>query len=347
MKLYKLDSLKRLRYLDIYSEGPEIVQVSGLLESSSPITHRKACKPKNIGKSNETNAIQQANSEVKSLIEGKLTEGYFKSIEECNTEEVILPMLAKSYKEEKDKIDWSRPVFIQPKLDGMRCLAKEYLMSRQGKIISTVSHIEKSIPGSDYILDGELYIHGEGFQENMRLIKKYRKGETEKIQYWVYDLVDTNYSFETRYNTLQVIVKGIKNIVLVPTYKISNEKELIKYHKQFVADGYEGSIIRWGTAGYKVNGRSSNLLKYKDFQDLALPIIDIIPNDANQLHGTPIFELNGKQFKSGVKMSHKEREELLTNKEDYIGKTGEIRFFELSEEGTPRFPVFLGLRLDK
>ena len=48
-----------------------------------------------------------------------------------------------------------------------------------------------------------------------------------------------------------------------------------------------------------------------------------------------------------MKFSHAEREEILINKENYIGKTAEIRFFEYTEDGIPRFPVAVGIRLDK
>ena len=83
-----------------------------------------------------------------------------------------------------------------------------------------------------------------------------------------------------------------------------------------------------------------------DFKILANSNI-ITPNEANPLHGTPHFELRGKSFKSGVKMSYEDREDLLQNKNKYIGKTAEIRFFEYSENGIPRFPVMVGIRLDK
>ena len=128
---------------------------------------------------------------------------------------------------------------------------------------------------------------------------------------------------------------------------INNSNEINNYHISNLNLGYEGSIIRYGEAEYKLNGRSSNLLKYKDFQDIALPIIDIIPSEQRPTWGQPIFELNGKRFSSGTRLSHSEREEFLTNKSHYIGKTAEIRFFEFSDEGIPRFPIFCGIRLDK
>ena len=47
------------------------------------------------------------------------------------------------------------------------------------------------------------------------------------------------------------------------------------------------------------------------------------------------------------KFSKEERREWLINKNKYIGKTAELRFFEFSDTGVPRFPVCIGIRLDK
>ena len=115
-------------------------------------------------------------------------------------------------------------------------------------------------------------------------------------------------------------------------------------------------MIRHGNEGYKMNGRSSSLLKYKKFIDIACKIIDIKPCNADPLKGKPSVrythedgEHAGKtvEFDCNARLSHDERKELLKNKSEYIGKTGEIRFFEFSDTGTPRFPVFVGIRLDR
>ena len=52
-------------------------------------------------------------------------------------------------------------------------------------------------------------------------------------------------------------------------------------------------------------------------------------------------------FKTGMKLSHEERVEILLNKENYIGKLAEVRFFEFTDNGIPRFPVYYGYRIDK
>ena len=216
MIIYKKDSKGNIRYLDIEADGSKIVQRSGILDTENEVEHVKVAKPKNIGKSNETTAEQQAIQEVISTITSKLQEGYFQSIKEAENEVVIFPMLAKSYKDEVRKIDWNN-CFVQPKLDGQRCLAHIYadgripkLISRDGRIIENMEHIQREllqITPQDIILDGELYAHGLGFQDNMKLIKKYRKGETENVKYHVYDIVDPDLLYSERKDKLENILK--------------------------------------------------------------------------------------------------------------------------------------------
>ena len=344
MVLYKKDTKGKIRFLEIECTGKVLWQVSGVLNTDNPVKHTKECKGKNLGKSNETNPEQQALQEKESLIQEKLKEGYFKSIVEAENTDTLFPMLAKEYKKESHKIDWSKDVFIQPKLDGMRCLLivddKVTLKSRNGRFITTLKHIEDvNLPKGIY--DGELYAHGYSFQENMEFIKKVCQG-TELVKFHCYDLVDEA-SFSARYNKIKDLSDPV--IEIVPTYSI-DAKLIGKYHTLFLKEGYEGSIIRHGEEGYKINGRSSNLLKYKDFMDIAVPIIDIIPSESRPEWGTPILQLGGKTFKAGMKYSHEERKEFLVNKKDYIGKTAEIRFFEYTDDGLPRFPVMVGIRND-
>lgn len=349
--IYKKDTKGKTRYISAWTKGDILYQESGIVGGKG-IPHQKVCTPKNVGRSNETTGEQQANLERDSLIVEKLKGEYFRTQTEAETQEVILPMLAKSYKDEVKKIVW-KSACVQPKLDGMRALYKDGVFtSREGTIIDTVPHLIEvlksldmsSIP--DVRLDGELYAHGLTFQENMRLIKKHRPGESEFIKFHVYDMVADN-PFAGRYAMLQKVMAGIEGIELVPTYVIGTEEGLKSHHKRFLSEGYEGSILRWGDEPYKPNGRSSNLLKYKDFLDMACVIKDIEPAKDRPTWAVPVFEKDGKEFRAGMKYSHAEREEFLKNKEKYIGKVAELRFFEYSEDGIPRFPVMVGIRLDK
>lgn len=351
MIIYKKDTKGKIRYLNVYTTGPDLVQESGIIGTDSPVKHIKTCKSKNVGRSNQTTPEDQAHQEMLSLLASKQSEGYFSSIEEAQKGDVILPMLAKDYKTESKKVDWKGHVFIQPKLDGMRCLTfiKEgevILMSRDGKEIEHMDHIRSALKNLKLgvILDGELYCHGRSFQENMKLIKKHRPGESEQVKYHIYDIVENKPFYERVIQSNRVFSDPL---IKVESYQIKNKDELESYHSKFISEGYEGSIIRHGDEPYKINGRSSNLLKYKDFIDIACKIVNIEPAEQRPEHGVPVLEHEGKQFRAGMKYSHDERKEFLENKNSYIGKTAEIRFFEYTDEGIPRFPVMVGIRLDK
>jgi DNA ligase-1 len=349
--IYKLDSKGKVRVLTISAKDGHLSQVSGVL-GGKLVEHTSLCTPKNVGKVNETTPEQQAIAEAFAKLKKKLEEGYFETVEEARKEEVILPMLAKSFGPEADKIDWKN-AFVQPKLDGMRCLKKNTTMiSRTGKVVDTLPHIKKLIPEIADYLDGELYAHGLSFQENMRLIKKNRPASIG-VKYHVYDMV-LPLPFQDRMRILISIIEATRSehIELVPTFKVESIEEVQEYHAQFIGEGYEGTMIRWGDEEYKVNGRSSNLLKYKDFLDITAPVIFVKPSERNPEQGVVVCELPGFPddkgvFGCGMKFSHEEREEILTNREKYMGMTAEIRFFEYTDEGLPRFPVCVGFRLDK
>jgi len=368
-KIYKKDSKGKIRVLHVFTEGSTLVQESGIVDGKL-VQHSSECAGKNIGKSNETTPEEQALSEAISKIETKMTEGYFNSIEDAEEkggEKVILPMLAKSYEKEIEKVDWKKAVFIQPKLDGMRCLAilkdgEVTLISRKGKIIDTVPHINNALvelsKTTNVVLDGELYAHGKTFQENMRLLKKNRGLETEEILYHIYDTV-SDQSYINRYDIIKNVVEQIEvnafetlKVELVSTAFIDNVNKVKDFHSLFLGQGYEGSIIRHGSSGYDINKRSSSLLKVKDFIDKAYPIIDVVPSERRPEQGVIVCEMpsgniHNKTFHANLKFSHAEREEILNNKDKYIGQTAEIRFFEFTEDGIPRFPVCVGFRLDK
>lgn len=353
--LYKKDSKGNIRVLYIHTEGADLVQSSGLLDGSL-VTNRKTCKPKNVGRLNESSPEQQAYMEMESKIAEKLKEDYFTTVEAARNSNVVLPMLAKDYKEHSHKIIWNNPkhpVYAQPKLDGMRvlgvCGSGASLTSRTGSPIDTCEHIvvELRMLPEGFVLDGELYAHGKSFQDNMRLIKKYRPNETEEVKFHNYDMVGDD-AFVDR---LDVITQrwdmNCEHIKLVKTIQVFDESELVVAHGLNLREGYEGTIIRWGNEGYKTNARSENLLKYKDFKDMALTVIDVVPSNARPEWGQPVYELNGRRFSSGMKFSHDDRKHWLMFKEDYIGRTAEIRFFEYTDDGLPRFPVTVGIRIDK
>lgn len=358
MIIYKKDSKGKIRTLEVTTLDKLLMQESGLL-GGKLVTHSKECKPKNVGKSNATTAEEQAVVQAEALIAKKLREGYFDNELDAKNSSIILPMLAKDYFKESHKLV-NKALAVQPKLDGIRCMlfydhktGEVKTISRTNKPLDNVQHIIESVKNrmydmnvtQDYIFDGELYVHGKTFQEVTKLVKN-KPGE-ELVQYHIYDMIDINIDFVGRtFNLESLFGYNLQYVKLVST-TLNPVSPLRTFYEGYIAEGYEGMMVRVKNSKYKVNGRSSDLLKYKEFIDIALPIIDITPNDADPTQGTVWVEYKGKKVKTGAKLSHDDRKELLTNKNDYIGLTAEIRFFEFTDEGSLRFPVYHGIRIDK
>jgi hypothetical protein len=87
-RLFKQDSVDKIKFLDIYSTDEKLYQDSGVLDGKI-VSHIKICTPKNVGKSNFTTAVQQASKEVRVLYNKKLKEGYFKTVKEAKNNLLI------------------------------------------------------------------------------------------------------------------------------------------------------------------------------------------------------------------------------------------------------------------
>lgn len=344
--IYKKDNKGKIRSLEITTEGATMTQTSGLLDGAK-IPHSSIKKGTNIGRTNERSPEQQAIFEANAKIKEKLRKGYFKTIQEAKTNAVITPTLAKKFEDVEDKIDWEE-AYVQGKYDGIRMFDKPSgKFTRTNKLITTVDHIQTIrtfIP--DLITDGELMAPNLTFQENSKIIKKYRPGETELLSHWVYDSVGDG-KFIDRYNNLKQIVKDSKGVILAPTFKVINKETFLAYNKYFLERGLEGAILRWGEESYEPNKRSKHLLKYKEFLEMNCLIIDVIPNKSIPTQGTIVCKIAAGSFKCGMKMSHAERELVLINKADYIGQTANVVYFELTDSGLLRFPIFKGLVQDR
>jgi len=325
----------------------------------------KEIKGKNLGKANQTTPYEQACAEAQSKMNKKMDEGYVLDQKELTGQVLTLPMLAQKYIERKHKIIW--PAFCQPKLNGVRCLA-DYdptYLSRKGKEYITLDHLDAQVQellnliGKDLLLDGEIFRHDWSFQEIIRAVKKYRPGVSEQLQYWVYDIVDTENGFRERNITLQEafcklhikpVIRGAYkyygNLVLVPTFYCENEKEMMINHKIYTRDNFEGTIIRNTKGKYELKNRSIHLQKYKDFLDSEYTIVGGKEATGNDI-GTVVFiceTSSGKQFSVRPIGSREARRKWLTKINSIIGKQLIVRYQELSEDGVPIFPVGLAIR---
>ena len=344
----------------VWTEGADILTEYGLAAGEKQVS-RKTATPKNVGRSNATTADEQAELEAKAMWQKARDRKYSESIADAK-EELIRPMLAQDFEKRKGK-NVVYPAYIQPKLDGVRALAfwngnDLEIMSRNGKSwrdIGTVEHIagalERFLP-KDTLLDGEIYAHGETFQQTTRLVKKYRKGESEQLLLHVYDVIDRD-ALETpfeerqlRFGWLAGVLEPSDPIELVRTETVSVEDEVYEYHRQFVEDGFEGAIVRLAAGIYQYGARSYDLLKVKSFLDGEYEIVGH-KGGVGKFENAVIWVCrmpDGQTFDVCPRGSMEERRGWFQDASSYYGSSLRVRYFETSETGVPRFPVGEGIR---
>lgn len=358
-QLYSLSSKGKTQVWSIRVEGNELVTTYGVLDGKLQ-EERKAVQGKNAGKSNETTPEQQAQLEAPRVWKTKVDKGYVESVAELATP--FLPMLAKDFNEHQDKVKY--PCFVQPKFDGIRCMAywvgdELVLMSRAGKPLD-VPHVKASLEEKlpkNGVLDGEFYIHGKNFQEITRLVKKVRPDSIE-LEYHVYDgfLRDAeDEPFSQRCWRVQNLLVDPEypdddlpaHVKLVERQPANSLEEVNELHRKFVEDEYEGAIIRNLEGSYKLKHRSVDLLKLKSFSDAEYKVVGYEVG-SGRFAGVPIWVCEtpeGKTFSVVCKGTMEEKADDLENAKNLIGKWLKVKYFELSEDNVPRFPVGLGFRM--
>jgi DNA ligase 1 len=342
----------------VWTEGAEVVaeygQVSGQMQIS-----RQTAVAKNVGRSNETTAEEQAVLQAKAKHKKKLDGKYSLTIEESK-EEVFLPMLAASFEKRKDKVSY--PVDVQPKLDGVRCLAywdedSVKLMSRGGKQWENCGHLTKELEQvlpKGWVLDGELYNHGKTFQEITKLVKKLRP-ESVDVEYHVYDVprveVEDRNTWRNRYDQLCVFNTDhsdkCPSVVVVNTHSAMDEASVYELQFEFLEEGYEGAIVREYDGVYRFGHRSNKLLKVKSFMDSEYKITGFTTG-VGRFEGSVIWTCvneDGKSFNVVPQGTMEERQTTYKVANDHIGDLLKVKYFELTDDGIPRFPVGLGVRL--
>ncbi len=300
-------------------------------ETAAPIVHEERINEgKNIGRASETTPFEQAKLEAQARINKQLDKGYVVdkphwSDPVTNQLGQLKPMLAQPLEKAARHLDFEH-AFIQPKLDGFRCLAHRgegdqlIMYTRNGKKIDTLPHIRDRLlaimkPGDHF--DGELYVHGESLQTIASWVKR-AQPNSALVQYWVYDMVILDDFYPCRLETLherfdawlatvQPPLDGDDYpgcVVQVNTQKIETMAQAQGWFKYWREINFEGAILRWGLAPYQDGKRSKHLVKLKKFIDEEFTVVDIVPGKTVSLNGNEVTPgiavcqmLHGKQIR--------------------------------------------------
>lgn len=295
----------------------------------------------------------------------KLVKNKFKSKNEKEIQELAIEKLSNEF------FDATGGVFVQPKLDGERCIAfldknEVILYSRNSKQFvfmtkqrAAIKEFLKSRP--ETVLDGEMYVHGVYIDEKFippgndcfrfisscckTSLKAPNKNE-ELIEYHIYDIVENKPQSERLHILQQMFskytTKERKTLVKPVELRVAeSELDVLNYHEKFVHKGYEGVILRCTTARYE-GKRSLHLLKYKSFEDSEFTIVGAESAEGTK-DGSVIWicqvENSDETFHcemAGYNLT--QTREMYDNYTEYLGKMLNVRYFGLNENGVPRFP---------
>lgn len=362
-KLYSRTGTGAINTWEVWLDKAGGVVVRWGQMDGTPQTAVFQCERKNIGRANATSMVEQSRREAISKWKKQLKKKYYMSLAEATgpvEQSRLRPMLAKKLEDRAGKFEF--PVDVQPKLDGVRCLAhlvngKVQLYSRGGDPYD-VEHIrsalEPNLVDDDVVLDGEIYVHGMSLQNIISLVKRPQEASLQ-LTYNIYDIVSTTQEepWELRKGNLRswfgwAIEDGLPSYIKrVTSRSASSMDELKTAHDYYVEEGFEGAIIRLKDGIYRFGYRSSDLLKMKEFDDMEFVLVgwDV---GKGKFADVPIFRcrvpFNGKLFDVTPRGTDEVRRDLLKQADSMIGKKYTVRYFGLTDEGVPRFPVGIGMR---
>ena len=278
------------------------------------------------------------------------------------------PMLA--YPVSDKPIDYSKPTFIQPKLDGVRCVIQNNkregyevvtAYSRTGKEWKNINHILGQLrPFFDkfpnVILDGELYNHDlrDNFEKIISLVRKTKPTDedrvesAEMVQFHCYDIIDEKLPYDQRNEFInQSLMLLGDSIHIVNTLNAPTEHTAKFIHKANLKQGYEGSIVRANDV-YKC-GRSWSLRKFKDFCDAEATITGFVEGKGKRKGTLGKFLMvddDGNEFgcPPGKGYNYQDMKNLLFRAPHYIGAKATFTYFERTNKGSYRHPLFKAIR---
>jgi DNA ligase 1 len=279
------------------------------------------------------------------------------------------------------KFDFKRlksdTIAIEPKLDGIRCFAVVennncIIYARSGKQItnfdSTIGN--ELIQLGDGCYDGE--IMGEDFRDLMRQVYRKEDINISSTYLSLFDYLPLNewknkkstMSTFQRYDILfckltgtasvstgmgEIPVINYKHLKLTKrSYIKRNMNTIQRIHDDYVLQGYEGAMIKDIDATYKF-GRGWEVMKYKAFHDVDLPIKQLLEGTGKYSGklGSVVVCFKGVDVQVGSGFSDELREKIWINKSVFVDRIIEVRYQEITPDGSLRFPTFVCFRNDR
>ena len=248
---------------------------------------------------------------------------------------------------------------VQPKLDGMRCMAVPIngtyvLLTRTGKPVYGVDKIIeqlKELP--THYWDGEVF--SKNFDETIHEARTEGNTETD-LTFNMFDAISVHEwkskktaTYEDRLLRLKVAgTHKLQNVTIIPSdYVQTNPKWWIEH---FMAQGFEGAVFKDPKSKYEWKRRKT-WLKGKLMQTLDV-VVTGLEEGTGRLAGTMgalLIDYNDIGSKVGTGFSDADREKFWNKHKagTLLNKHIEVNAQEITKDGRLRFPAYVRERPDK
>ncbi len=341
------------------------------------------------------NLWEQVMLEAKHLVKEKLDKGY-KEIDKdpdnyseselfsilgeviTNQDNVPKPMLAKQADKITNKSIFNKEWYASRKIDGLRALiymgtdgelhtASRGAMNYDAAMYDILSHptlikLFKDNPG--LIMDGECYHHGFSLQKLNGIARTQKTAvDYEILQFYWYDIVDLNSTFDERWAFMQDIRDQLNldfnpekqfedeelRIQFVPQLIVSGWDSMIDLHNEYVAEGWEGLVIRDPDKVYRPNGRTNDMIKIKCYKSDEF----LITGYELGLRGNEdmVFTLvtkEGKPFKAKPHGDREQKDWYIENFDsECLNHYATVKYFYMSDDNVPLQPSVSNIRIEE
>lgn len=264
------------------------------------------------------------------------------------------------------------PVRVEPKLDGLRCVAIKHngivtMYTRSGHVIDTLPSIKadlESAPYDDVVLDAESI--GADWNESASVMMSKKNSKDDgNMRYNVFDAVpydewidqESKSPLSARVVLAKKIVSDVNSprVVSVDGKTVNTPEEMMAFYSEVMSKGYEGIMLKKLTSPY-IFDRSTALLKLKPVTTFEAMIVSHYEGKRGSKReglwgGFEVLLPNGVVTKVGGGYSDKLKAEIGLDPDSWIGKVVEVEGQPdpltsdgLTSDGRIRFPVFVRVR---
>jgi ATP-dependent DNA ligase len=257
-----------------------------------------------------------------------------------------------------------RYLLVSAKIDGIRATCQLVngeveFRTKSGKLIKSMDHMKDHpfLHLVNHPLDGEIYIHGKPLQYIKGLAKRqYSDDETAELEYIVYDAVmdvsayDRSEMLMSKYDDFCNFNAEIPNgkIYLADSVMTNDYHRIPELMNKFIADGYEGCVVRTSTGMYRQGKKGPEMVKYKPYQDDEFDVLGTQDGRRPEDYVVVCRTKDGEMFNAKPMGTVEERMELYEEimKVTDRPRKGTVKYFTLSEKGIPTQPQFKCIRDD-